>query len=182
MKQKTAQGFTLIELLIVIAVLGILAVAVLSAINPIEQINRSRDTGSRSDAEQLLGAIDRYYASVGHYPWTTEPSTTQPTGWIEVGSTWTDGTLGATGVVLNKLSAAGTGEVKASFTERITGTSANKLFVENLGDQGQSTYICFEPLSSSFKAEAKARCDSTPPDFPAEACDTANSIYFSCLP
>lgn len=62
-------GFTMIELLIVIAVLGILAVAVLAANNPIEQINRGRDTGSRSDAEQLLSAIDRYYAGKGYYPW-----------------------------------------------------------------------------------------------------------------
>ena len=68
------KGFTLIELLIVIAVLGILAVAVLAAINPIEQINRSRDTGSRSDAEQLLGAVDRFYASRGFYPWRSSPT------------------------------------------------------------------------------------------------------------
>ena len=65
------KGFTLIELLIVITLLGILAVAVLSAINPIEQINRSRDTSSKSDAEQLINAIDRYYASKGYYPWTS---------------------------------------------------------------------------------------------------------------
>src|SRR3989304_3138472 len=64
-------GFTMIELLIVIAILGILAIAVLAAINPIEQINRGRDTGSRSDAEQLISAIDRFYAFNGYYPWQT---------------------------------------------------------------------------------------------------------------
>ena len=68
-KLKSQLGFTMIELLIVITILGILAVAVLSAINPIEQINRGRDTGSVSDAEQLLGAADRYNAFQGHYPW-----------------------------------------------------------------------------------------------------------------
>ncbi len=62
-------GFTMIELLIVITILGILAVAVLSAINPIEQINRGRDTGRQSDAEQLLSAIDRYNAFQGYFPW-----------------------------------------------------------------------------------------------------------------
>ncbi len=70
MKKITTQlGFTMIELLIVITILGILAVAVLSAINPIEQINRGRDTGSQSDAEQLLSSIDRYNAFQGYYPW-----------------------------------------------------------------------------------------------------------------
>lgn len=63
-------GFTMIELLVVIAVLGVLAAAVLSAINPIEQINKGRDTGHRSDAEQLLSGVDRYFALHELYPWS----------------------------------------------------------------------------------------------------------------
>jgi len=77
-KLKSQLGFTMIELLIVITILGILAVAVLSAINPIEQINRGRDTGSQSDCEQLLGAVERFNAFQGHYPWQAtadEPDT-----------------------------------------------------------------------------------------------------------
>ncbi|MCL4353164.1 type II secretion system GspH family protein [Patescibacteria group bacterium] len=69
-----SKGFTLIELLIVIAILGILATAVLSAINPVEQINRGRDTGTQSDAEQLLNAIQRFDASKGYLPWQTGAS------------------------------------------------------------------------------------------------------------
>ena len=53
------KGFTLIELLVVITLIGILAVAVLSAINPIEQINKARDAGRRADAAQILKALDR---------------------------------------------------------------------------------------------------------------------------
>ncbi|EKD87098.1 MAG: hypothetical protein ACD_37C00044G0003, partial [uncultured bacterium] len=45
---SSESGFTLIELLIVITILGILATAVLAAINPLEQISRGRDTGSKS--------------------------------------------------------------------------------------------------------------------------------------
>ncbi len=184
MKYKTAQGFTLIELLIVIAVLGILAVAVLSAINPIEQINRSRDTGSRSDAEQLLGAIDRFYATAGYYPWVTGASVINPaTAWGVVdNSTWSDGTT----PVLTKLSEAGTGELKASFTNRIVGTGYNTLYAYNVGGQGDSTYICFLPKSSSFLTESADRCASSlPSDYPAEACAAdcaANKTCYSCLP
>lgn len=182
--RKLSSGFTLIELLIVIAVLGILAVAVLSAINPIEQINRSRDTGSRSDAEQLLGASDRFYASQGYYVWKV--SATNPlsdaTAWDTVSATWTDGTT----AVLTKLAQAGTGELKASFTTRITGTSYNTLYKYNRGTAGDSTYVCFLPKSSSFQTEAGNRCGATlPADYPASACPAgcaAAKTCFSCLP
>jgi prepilin-type N-terminal cleavage/methylation domain-containing protein len=61
-------GFTMIELLVVIAVIGVLAVAVLSSINPIEQINKGRDTDiGRCCA--TINAIDRYYAIHEIYPW-----------------------------------------------------------------------------------------------------------------
>ena len=184
------RGFTLIELLIVIAVLGILAVAVLSAINPIEQINRSRDTGSRSDAEQLLGAIDRYYSTAGYYPWKTSPvlpAVSDVTNWGMVNTTggtppiWTDGAA----AVLSKLSAAGTGELKASFTTRITGGGYNPLYKYNRGQQGDSSYVCFLPKSSAFQTEAGLRCVSVPADFPGGACPancaTLKTCY-SCLP
>lgn len=183
--KRLSKGFTLIELLIVIAVLGILAVAVLSAINPIEQINRSRDTGSRSDAEQLLGAVDRYYASQGYYPWKTSPilpAVSDVTAWAPVDATWTDGTT----VVLTKLAEAGTGELKASFTTRITGTGYNILSKYNRGTAGDSTYLCFLPKSSSFQTEAGTRCDGVlPADYPAEACPAgcaAAKTCYSCLP
>ncbi|MCX6816486.1 MAG: type II secretion system protein [Candidatus Beckwithbacteria bacterium] len=63
------KGFTLIELLVVITLIGILAVAVLSALNPIEQINKARDAGRRSDAAQIMSALDRYFASTEEFPW-----------------------------------------------------------------------------------------------------------------
>ncbi len=71
-KLLRSAGFTMIELLVVIAVIGVLAVAVLSSINPIEQINKGRDTRSRSDAAQLISAVDRYFAIHEKYPWNEE--------------------------------------------------------------------------------------------------------------
>ncbi|MBU2052372.1 type II secretion system GspH family protein [Patescibacteria group bacterium] len=66
---RKSLGFTLIELLVVITLIGVLAVAVLSALNPIEQINKARDAGKRADSSQLLTAIDRYFASNEKFPW-----------------------------------------------------------------------------------------------------------------
>lgn len=66
MKNK---GFTLIELLIVIAILGVLAVVVLVAINPVQQLARTRDAGRISSVAQIGHAVEAYYTSHnGDYP------------------------------------------------------------------------------------------------------------------
>jgi len=59
------RGFTLIELLIVMAILGVLAVVVLVAINPVQQLARTRDAGRKSTVTQLGHALEAYYTSHG---------------------------------------------------------------------------------------------------------------------
>lgn len=177
-------GFTMIELLIVIAILGILAVAVLSAINPIEQINRGRDTGSRSDAEQLISAIDRFYAMTGYYPWNeavnedpeinpfTEANTTDFTA---------TGTLLTACPVLYRLSEVpagsaaacnnepGTQELKLGFVSKLDGTTDNPLFIYHGPNSYDSTYVCFAPQSNAFQQEAAERVSGVlPNDFPPD--------------
>ena len=72
---KTAQtkffrGFTLIELLIVIAIMGILAAAVLVAINPLRRSQQARDASRKSDIGQYASALQAYYVIPGNglYP------------------------------------------------------------------------------------------------------------------
>ncbi len=177
---KTA-GFTMIELLIVIAILGILAVAVLSALNPIEQINRGRDTGSRSDAEQLIGAIDRFNAFQGYYPWQTGASdvASAPIAWTTLTAA-DDLVDSAPCPVSDKLSVAtapciGTDELKVTFFSRIFDTAYNNLIVYNEGTQGTSTYVCFRPQSKAFTTEAANRIAAgLPSDYPSEAYSPAD--------
>src|SRR3972149_408249 len=57
------KGFTLIELLIVMAILGVLAVVVLVAINPVQQLARTRDAGRKSGIAQIGRALEAYYTS-----------------------------------------------------------------------------------------------------------------------
>lgn len=203
------QGFTLIELLIVIAILGILATAVLSAINPVEQINRSRDTGTQSDAEQLLSAIQRFNASQGYYPWQTGPfdpsdSDTDPvTGWTRVANDvaspdgWTVADAGTVPAenpavagnnvldILGSSEANATNELLEAYVNRITADNYNSLYTYNDGENGSSTYVCFLPQSQQFEKAAADRCGEIdgplPDDYPTEACDDADNLFL-CLP
>ncbi len=186
---KKAQnlGFTMIELLIVIAILGILAVAVLSAINPLEQINRGRDTGLRSDAEQLLNAIDRFYAFNGFMPWQGGAADVDnmDIAWGAVSATYPIVTLVAHPDVgcttVERLSVAPNApavptcqnwsdELKTSYIARILDTNYRGLYIFK-GDitPSDSVYVCFAPQSNAFRVEAAARVDAgnLPGDYPA---------------
>lgn len=196
-------GFTMIELLIVISILGILAVAVLAAINPIEQINRGRDTGSRSDAEQALSAIDRFYAFNGYYPWQTGAGDTAATvglralPWVSFSGNAIVDNNGCK--ISGKLSTPPTGagalcvgadELKTTFITRVMATTYNPLFIYNGGLQGDSTYVCFMPQSKAFHDEAKKRCGTAGAGMPEDVnaatkaiiCNDTTSKFYSCLP
>jgi prepilin-type N-terminal cleavage/methylation domain-containing protein len=146
-------GFTMIELLVVISVIGVLAVAVLSSINPIEQILKSRDTRTRSDAAQLINAADRYFAIHEVYPWNTTTAsytaadTDYESEFVFTGSAddwdWVD-------VLVT------TAEVKEGFTNRLKNDDSLTIFKE--GVSNSTMYTCFVPQSEAFKFEAANNC------------------------
>lgn len=151
------RGFTLIELLVVIAIIGILAVAVLSAINPIEQINKGRDTQLNSDASQLLGAIERYYtnSNPAAYPWNVAatgftPASTNPT------VTYTFNSTTGTPNWAWTLNLTTTQEIKDTFQRRLTGSQDFKIM--RAAGTNSATYVCFYPASNSMRKTADAYC------------------------
>lgn len=69
-RMKYFKGFTLIELLIVIAILGILAAAVLVAINPGKRTRQAQDAKRKNDIGALATEVQGFYTSPGQglYP------------------------------------------------------------------------------------------------------------------
>lgn len=61
-------GFTLTELLIVIAVIGVLASALATVINPKTHIDRANDARRKSDIATIQSALEQYRADNSAYP------------------------------------------------------------------------------------------------------------------
>lgn len=143
------KGFTLIELLIVISILGVLAVAVLSAINPVEQMKKARDAGRKSDAAELLNAHERYFTTFGCYSWANSGT---GCGTTVLGSAIIaqPSTFGAGyGVALFNGDLIVKEELKTQFSSRST-IAKSELYVTESGI-GQVS-VCFVPESKSARA------------------------------
>jgi len=199
-------GFTMIELLIVITILGILAVAVLSALNPLEQINRGRDTASQSDAEQFINAVERFVAFQEYQPWDSTKSVPATaltsvagshTPLVHLGNTTTPfavKSLAGCGL-LTRLSngnaavagCGGTDELKQSYVKKVLDDGAGTRGVESQfgglyaykADNTTSTnlYVCYVPQSTAMKRKAQERCvDSVGGGLPTDLVGAAGPI------
>lgn len=156
------RGFTMIELLVVIAVIGVLAVAVLSSINPIEQINKGRDTRTRSDAAQLINAVDRFFAIHEVYPWNldSEDGTSYTASDPEYTALFEHAPTDSWGWVERLVTTA---EVKEGFTNRLE--NDDTYYIQKAAGSNETMYVCFEPTSQAFKLEAETNCtNGTTPD------------------
>jgi len=165
---RQMRGFTMVELMIVIAIIGIIAVAVLSAINPIEQINKGRDTRTRSDASELLNAMERMYATDEAYPFYAAGDTWQ----VDVNTT--DAALGMTAAEI-ATALVTQSELKAGFDTRVVDgdtTDENALQVIT-GDDASELYVCFLPSSNQFRREANTKCLNDAATYGNIICNTA---------
>jgi len=65
-KVKRQDGFTIIELLIVIAIIGVLALLVVTNFGP--ALAKGRDTNRQNDIASLSKALEIYHSNNGNYP------------------------------------------------------------------------------------------------------------------
>jgi len=170
----------LVELLIVIALIGVLAVAVLAAINPLEQLNRARDTGMESDASQLLAAIDRFYATQDKFPWVFQTCTNcqadndKPFGFYSA-KDQAIGVCGATyttnGILLDQY------ELKSEFLNRkfikaLDTAEADLLYIAKDTGASTSVYACWVPTSQAKRTKATWGITLGVPGRTARVCTT----------
>ena len=142
-KKNSSKGFTLVELLVVIAIIGILAAAVLIAVNPLEQVRKAQDQSLLSAANQYVGALNSYYAAKGGFPWTSGVGTCgTPTGVLS-------GTAGS--CITTALIASGdlkqSSENQSSILPKLTLTSRTN------ANGIESTVICFKPQSNQMTTD-----------------------------
>jgi prepilin-type N-terminal cleavage/methylation domain-containing protein len=139
------RGFTLIELLIVIALLGALAIGLLAAIDPFEQLKKGRDTGIRNSVEEFYNSSLRYYSLKSAFPWA---------------GTALDGTsLASPEGTASILAIVDAGELKTQFLELVGTANLNRMFLSSNGTDNE--IVCFQPESKSFRSDNNTKYDSS---------------------
>lgn len=158
-------GFTLIELLIVIALLGALAVGLMAALDPFEQLKKGDDTGVRNTVSEVHGAVIRYYAIRSQMPWPDSvlPVTNLSTGY--------DTPINLSGII-------DSGELKADFST-LAGGQLGRI---TIAGTDQTVTVCFKPASKSFRTDANTKFDETTlVEKPKVDCGLAAAVDFSCV-
>jgi len=155
-RRREVRAFTLIELLIVIAVLGTLAVVVLLALNPVQQLARTRDTGRISAITQMGHALEAFATSnAGNY--------------VPENSTW----------ITSLVNAGEIASVPSPITYSISGISActvnaqNGFCYDSTTASGGAPVLIFSRLEGDSNI---SRCEST-----YSGTNRAYAIYSSAL-
>lgn len=154
MKKINLKGFTLIELLIVIALLGALAVGLLAALDPFEQLKKGTDTGVRNTAIELQAASIRYYGIKNYMPWCLNGATC--TTFRDTGPP-SDDDSAATGILasawantITEIEASG--ELKPNFSTIAGSGPLGKITIFGNSATGTSptVKVCYKPTAKSF--------------------------------
>jgi len=142
-----SKGFTLIELLIVIALLGALAVGLLAALDPFEQLKKGTDTSVRNTVAELQGSVIRYYGIKNYMPWCTLAACTVFRDGDDndyatpiLGNAWT--------TTIAEIESAG--ELKTGFSAIAGSGTMAKITIWGVNASNPKIKVCYKPTAKSF--------------------------------
>ena len=180
MYNNLKKGFTLIELIITVAILAILVSILVVALNPAEQLARSRDAKRIADLDAIKTALNLYSATATGTISMDGNSTANSTCLGGTGvDTWFNNNNGAaaaaatstgTGLIAVVTStgqsvASGTAVVASTWMPAILGQTPGGAPLSNLpldpNGGGSDTYYYSYACRSNKTYELKARMDST---------------------
>ena len=144
------KGFTLVELLIVIALLGALAIGLIGALDPFEQLKKGTDTGTRDLVNQVQTAVLRYNATTNKMPWAD---------WDVAAGDFTSVPLSDASFDDAIQALMDSGEMKTNFNEIYSNAKA-KVFVTYLHpdvSQSLTVRVCYMPDSKSFQVDPNTK-------------------------
>ncbi len=156
MNQLLKKGFTLIELLIVIAILGLLAVSLIVAIDPVEQINRANDAARRQLATNTMSAMQRYYANRQFSP-NCNPASYACTGLHVAANTPTLMNNAVFSTINGVLSSAGETNSATSFSGNVQASKIYIVFKYPTGSTNNADIVpnfCWRPQSKAQRTNA----------------------------
>jgi len=171
---KRQKGFTLVELLIVIALLGALAIGLIGALDPFEQLKKGTDTGTRDLVNQVQTAVLRYYATTNQFPWDSTPALSAGFTAKEMGITDFNDSI-------SKMVVAG--ELKSNFRD-IYGTKLQQIVVTYIPSglaQSATVVACYQPQSKSFLVDPNTKYSNDGTTSGAASCKSlggANNCFW----
>jgi len=154
---SSQKGFTLVELLIVIALIAVLSVAIILALNPAELLKQGRDSTRISDLGTVNSALSLFFVDVS--------TSSMPSGacYAHTSSGITNCNqrfnVSSTPVTSASQAINGTGWIPINLTLMTTGTPLPRYPIDPTNDT--TYYYAFRPSSTVGFYEINARLEST---------------------
>lgn len=172
--RKINKAFTLIELLIVIALLGALAVGLLAALDPFEQLKKGTDTSVRNTTAEFHGSVIRYYAIKNFMPWCTNSGC----------ATVRDGRGEPSATTLSNLTntiaeIVSAGELKSDFSTLAGTGTLGKIYVTG-SNTNASISVCFKPTAKSFINDPNTKFNSNGTEVSNGSCKSQGGTSTEC--